>query len=294
MDDYDDIRHCCSGANICTKCWNFITCAIKTLDRALRDDFGFQHIVFVYSGRRGCHCWIGDAAARTLTNEQRSAVAEYLNLVSGSGRCKTEIRMNGCDQIHPSIQKAYGICLKHFRQIVVDQNLLKQGPHLDQILEALSKDESDSIRKFIEQNPDATSDAIWKRMEAFDEVRSYEDKRSKEAHARRNLIKEIVLQHSYPRLDINVSKQMNHLLKAPFVIHPKTGRVCVPIDPETAHLFDPAKVPTLGQLVSELHARGDAKETSLKQYTHFFEHKFLQQLETSNAKERNGANPLDF
>ena len=48
------------------------------------------------------------------------------------------------------------------------------------------------------------------------------------------------------------SPRMNHLLKSPFVVHPKTGRVCVPIDPESVNAFDPAQVPTIGKLVEEL------------------------------------------
>jgi DNA primase small subunit len=293
MDDYDDIRHCCSGAKLCTKCWNFMTCAIKTLNRALREDFGFQHMMFVYSGRRGVHCWIGDPAARNLSNEQRAAVAEYLNLVSGGGRCKTEIKMNGCDKVHPSIWKAYSICQPYFKRTVEDQNLFKEGPHLEQILEALSKDESDNIRKYVDKNPGATSLEIWEQIAEIEAERKKGAGVDAISRQKKNIIKEIVLQHSYPRLDINVSKQMNHLLKSPFVIHPKTGRVCVPIDPATAETFDPAKVPTLGQLVADLNATGDAKETSLKPYTHFFEQHFLQPLEASNAKERGqNADPL--
>lgn len=58
--------------------------------------------------------------------------------------------------------------------------------------------------------------------------------------------------YTYPRLDAEVSKHRNHLLKAPFCVHPKTGRICVPVDPDTVDSFDPATVPTVAQLLLEL------------------------------------------
>jgi hypothetical protein len=65
------------------------------------------------------------------------------------------------------------------------------------------------------------------------------------------LIPAIVLTYTYPRLDAEVSKTINHLLKGPFCVHPKTGRVCVPIDPAAIDAFDPTTVPTVARLVQE-------------------------------------------
>ena len=43
----------------------------------------------------------------------------------------------------------------------------------------------------------------------------------------------------WPRLDFNVTKGLNHLIKAPFVAHPKTLRVAVPLRRDELMTFDP-------------------------------------------------------
>jgi len=290
MDDYDDIRTCCTGSKLCKKCWTFMRCAAKTLDRSLREDFGFQHLMFVYSGRRGMHCWVGDKTARQLQNSHRSAVAEYLNLVAnGANRVRAEIRMGGCDEIHPSVAAAHKICENYFRDdpdgVLQGQEVLKGHlKHLPLILDCLQKEEREVMSKYLVEHPNASSSEIWRELEALEVIRIRDAKGFKEKLAAQLMLKEIVIQFTYPRLDINVSKQMNHLLKSPFVVHPKTGRVCVPIDLANIDSFDPAKVPTIGSLVEELNQSGDPRNTSLREYTHFFEEKFLKPLDEAAKK----------
>ena len=118
---------------------------------------------------------------------------------------------------------------------------------------------------------------------------------------------EVVFRHTYPRLDINVSKKRNHLLKSPFCVHPKTGRVCVPVQAKEIDAFDPFSVPTLPQLMTELDdydrqnpldANDDKKKqktsnwekTSLKSYYEPFVREFLEPMQREiRRKERNAS-----
>ena len=78
---------------------------------------------------------------------------------------------------------------------------------------------------------------------------------------------DVILEYCYPRLDAEVSKKLNHLLKSPFCVHPGTGRVCVPIDTRDAsslEAFDPFDVPTVTELLSEID-EWDAKNAKVDQ-----------------------------
>ena len=59
-----------------------MTISIKIIDKIIREDFGFKHLLWVYSGRRGVHCWICDESARKLTVEGRKAIVGYIEVVT--------------------------------------------------------------------------------------------------------------------------------------------------------------------------------------------------------------------
>lgn len=243
MTDYDDVRSCCSAADICSKCWTLMTIAIRILDRALRDDFGFQHLLWVYSGRRGVHCWVCDEAARKLSVAARSAVAEYLSLVKGGEETMKKVSLS--DPIHPFIRESLLVVEQYFPQYgLQEQDILGRKESVDKVLGLVPED----VRKELQQDfqNERKPEVRWKL------IRDHATKKHATSKKGHHFDKEIMLQYCYPRLDVNVSKGVNHLLKSPFSVHPKTGRISVPIDLKELDRFDPFAVPTISLICDEL------------------------------------------
>ena len=71
----------------------------------LTEDFGFKHLLWVYSGRRGVHCWVCDQEAILLSQEARSAIVEYLTLVKGGEQQAQKVKLKL--PLHPSIRYGY-------------------------------------------------------------------------------------------------------------------------------------------------------------------------------------------
>lgn len=290
--DYDDVRFCCSGADICLDCWPLMTVAIKVIDTALRDDFGFNHILWVYSGRRGVHCWVCDGKARRLSNEQRAAITDYFRVYKGNENSNKKVSLVG-PVLHPFLARSYTDVLRDFFEgkVLLNQNILSTEEKYEKILEMIP-DESVAaeLRGKWQEKRKAKDDINVVRWEQLKSL-LYSGK-VKHIQGLRRCIEEIIFSFTYPRLDMEVSKHMNHLLKAPFCVHPKTGRVCVPIDPNNCEEFDPTAVPTLSQLLQELNMSGSRADmddeldrTSLGRAVRYFRSSFLQPLLKSCKEE---------
>ncbi len=127
--------------------------------------------------------------------------------------------------------------------------------------------------------------------------RNMNNKNVKSVEVRANKM-EIIFSYVYPRLDVEVSRHVNHLLKSPFCIHPKTGKVCTIIDPKQCDTFDPSKQPTLISLIEEYNKAGKEnknktngnigaigwRDTRLKNVIQVFRETFLNGLQKERMR----------
>jgi len=185
VSDYD--RQCCANPKTaCARCWRYAACAVEVLDHLLRARLGFRKLLWVFSGRRGVHCWVMDRKAAPLGRNSRSFVLAWL--ASYDARDGTAI----------------DACVRWFIDI-------------------------------FERHPRSAEEAV---------------------------------QALWPRLDEAVTRTPSHLIKAPFCVHPGTGKLCLAFQAHEVAKFDFDKVPTVQQIVNDSagarRALQESKESALR------------------------------
>jgi DNA primase small subunit len=92
MNDYNDIRTCCTGKSLCQKCWKFLVAAYEVLKEILEKSLGFKSILWVFSGRRGIHAWVSDKAAKNMSGPIRKSLTEYLNFTINNDKLDSLVK----------------------------------------------------------------------------------------------------------------------------------------------------------------------------------------------------------
>ncbi|EJD32869.1 prim-pol domain-containing protein [Auricularia subglabra TFB-10046 SS5] len=255
---YDDIRTCCTGKRICRRCWGFLAAAINVLEASLRLQFGYKSILWVFSGQRGVHCWVSDDSAIELKDAHRHAALGWLDVLKNAKGLKTSpaIRRSADlnSPLHPMIRFATSKIPCNFNQLILTtQDAFAWEDRWRCLLGKLSGGSlfQSSLAAAWEAEPERCSLDKWDDILAEAKDLPGYVSRPRRIGLQKSM-EDMVLQCMYPRLDVQVSRRSEHLLKAPFCVHPDTGRICVPIDPSTVEEFNPDSVPTLTDILEEI------------------------------------------
>jgi len=215
---------------VCERCFAYLKIAMKIISDILNDDFDFNNLLWVFSGRRGIHAWVCDESARSMTNEMRSAVVAYCNIGVGNENASRLVLEH---PMHPRLRKAYVYLKEKFLEVIIrDHNLLSIETHREKMLNFLPYTPNDELRKkvrglwankFVDG---AQSEELWNIL--LDQYQSWKD--AEKIKKIDQSIEALVLTYLYPRIDANVSTGINHLLKSPWCIHPKTGKFVFSFD----------------------------------------------------------------
>ncbi|ODV93086.1 hypothetical protein PACTADRAFT_52154 [Pachysolen tannophilus NRRL Y-2460] len=231
LTDYDEVRSCCSKTDICEKCWMFIDIAIEIVESGLKQDFGFKHLIWIFSGRRGIHCWVSDKNARSLNDPQRRAIIEYFDISKENVLRKP---------YHPLLEKSFNIIYNnkknYFENFLKNQNI--KNDFLIDKLKSYNTNESQllfnkqsilELSNYLESNPNLSGFEKLSILEKFLPQSKSNINNKKLLQNLKDFKKDLVLFLLYPKLDLEVSKQTHHLLKSPFAVHPGTGNISIPI-----------------------------------------------------------------
>lgn len=272
LTDYSDVRSCCKNEKkCCSDCWEYIKIVYKLVDEELREVYKFKNILWVFSGRRGVHCYVLDQ----LAHEQRNIIHD---LMITRKTADDTYKLNEIINFQSSFikralpkynQKFISLCVKKQKLFATDYGIDMLIESCD-IIEMKNKM---SLELTPLKNKGLSSEAV------FDKYQKFLNNQGNEYFNRGKIF--LMLRIFSPRFDTNVTLQPDHLLKCPFSLNIKTGNLAVPFDINQD--FDPIKdAIKLDILYKEIKSTKDVTKTLLQQPLKFFE-KFLVNLRNNEG-----------
>ena len=225
LNDYDAVRKyvcdCTGAGQVCIRCWQLINVSIIMIDETLRQDFGMNDIVWLFSGRRGVHAWVRDRVGFNLDRDQRQSIIDYLSVVRGDDETarvqdRTKLSYDFRKRIESTVYEYY---LKDVRR----KDLIELG---------LSGSAASSIIKQLKHQEGRVDKNLARDFNyRLNKANKYEE----------------IIRRWAPRIDHKVSIDLRRLLRMPTSIHGKTGCVARILDPDPNVIFnfDPDNEPSI-------------------------------------------------
>lgn len=222
LPDYNDIRNCecptrTTGIRACNSCWVFIVAAVRIMSYLFTTKFGFNKWAWFFSGGKGIHGWVVDRTASQISQEARRAMCAYLDM----WRMRKEISP-GVFEFKPiDLEKCLVMrgCFEQVMKPLFEKYFLSPGcPRINNskqftsVLELLKYLDERELCEILIRNNEVDV-VTMKTITTLIETR---------ARQPQHTYTSLVFYMLFPRIDRNVTPQLGHLLKAPFVLHPST------------------------------------------------------------------------
>lgn len=265
----DNAIICCE--TLCQHCWRLMVGGARFIIKYLRDIVGAKKITCVFSGKKGLHITVHDEELAILSNEQRRVLSAPLLYVQ-----------NMTPMFFSTITtEQHGILNELLTTRLRNENLFKHEKIRDQCVRMISdylvstkwremgKELFDPQREIelafssptdLDNNTvEKTKSEIWW-SNLIDLVidagnNMIADKAPQDFNALINSMDRVRLFLTFPRIDRQVSFQLNHLLKSVFSFHASTLKWSVPIHIDQLETFDPDRVPTIHDIYGMMQGR---------------------------------------
>ena len=203
LTDYDEVRECnCVGRDFCEICWTLMQDAYKIVDDTLRNEFGFEDIVWIFSGGRGYHAWVLDKIVYDLSEEQRKSIVAYIQLIYTTVNYE---KIEDIDTISIPLRN------RIYRYLVRNYFLDNDVEYLMK-LNGIGKKTIENVKEKL------TNLKIPERIIPLFPKQA------------RNDMLEVIIRKRYPRLDGAVTEGHNHLIRLPGSVHMGTGYITQIVD----------------------------------------------------------------